>query len=131
MVEWKKKSKRKITGGINHSVNRKTKSLSEKGGIFSKTIVEDEDKRHKVKTIGGREKQKITKAKFVIVSQGDKTSKAKILNVLTNPADKHFVRQKVVTKGAVIKADLDGKEVQVKITSRPGQSGSVSGVLVK
>jgi ribosomal protein eS8 len=131
MVEWKKKSRRKITGGINHSVNRKTKSLSEKGGTFSKTTVDEKDQRHKTKTIGGSNKLKITKASTVTVSQGNKSTKAKILDVISNPADKHFVRQKVITKGTVVKAKLGEKEVSIKITSRPGQSGSVSGVIVK
>jgi small subunit ribosomal protein S8e len=131
MVEWKKKSQRKASGGINNSINRKTKSLSEKGGIFSKTTVADKDQKHKIKTKGGGQKAKITKVLSVTVAQGNKSSKAKILDVISNTADKHFVRQKVVTKGAVVKAELDGKEVKVKITSRPGQAGSVSGVIVK
>jgi small subunit ribosomal protein S8e len=131
MVEWKKKSRRKATGGINHSVNRKTKSLSEKGGTFSKTVVSDKDQKHKVKTKGGGEKLKITKITTVTIAQGNKNIKAKILDVVSNSADKHFVRQKVITKGAVVKAELEGKEVKVKITSRPGQAGTISGVLVK
>ena len=44
MVEWKKKSRRKATGGINNSVNAKTKSLSDRGGTFSKTVVDDNQK---------------------------------------------------------------------------------------
>ncbi len=131
MVEWKKKSRRKATGGINNSVNRKTKTLSEKGGLFSKTIIDEKDQRHKTRTIGGSEKTKITKVSFVVVSEGNKSKKAKVLDVISNSANKHFVRQRVVTKGAVLKAELDGKEVKVKVTSRPGQSGSVTGVIVK
>jgi small subunit ribosomal protein S8e len=131
MVEWRKKSKRKSTGGINNSVNRKTKSLSDRGGLFSKTVVDEKDKRYKLRTIGGNNKVKIAKANTIVVLDGTKSIKGKILTVENNSANKHFVRQKVVTKGAVLKVDLQGKETKVKVTSRPGQSGQVSGVIIK
>ncbi|MCK9292800.1 MAG: 30S ribosomal protein S8e [archaeon] len=131
MVEWKKKSRRKATGGINNSVNAKTKSLSDRGGTFSKTVVDDNQKIYKVRTIGGNQKVKIAKAQTAIVSDSTKTVKAKILNVVENSANKHFVRQKVITKGAIIKVEIDGKEQSAKVTSRPGQSGQISAILIK
>ena len=131
MVEWKKVSRRKVTGGINNAVNAKTKSLSEKGGKFSKTTVAKEDKRYKTRTVGGTRKVKISHAQYVLISEGNKIVKAKIIDVTENPANKHFVRQKIITKGAVLKVDINGKEAKAKVTSRPGQSGQVTGVLVK
>ncbi len=131
MVEWIKKSKRKKTGGINNSVNAKTKSLSDRGGTFTKTIVDTEDKRHKEKIRGGNEKVKITKVLNVLISDKEKTFKTKVLNVIENNANKHFVRQKVITKGSIIIVDVNGKEHKAKVTSRPGQSGQVTAVLLK
>lgn len=131
MVEWKKVSRRKATGGINNAVNAKTKSLSEKGGKFAKTTVSKVDKRYKSRTVGGNEKLKASHAITIVVSQGNKATKGKILDVTENPANKHYVRQKIITKGAILKVDLDGKETKVKVTSRPGQDGLVSGVIVK
>lgn len=131
MVEWIKKSKRKATGGINNSVNAKTKSLSDRGGTFSKTIVDAKDKKHKEKTRGGNEKLKITKASNVLISDKGKSFKAKVLNVVENNANKQFVRQKVITKGSIIIVDVNGKEHKAKVTSRPGQSGQVTAVLIK
>ncbi len=131
MVEWRKKSRRKSTGGINNATNRKTKSLSDRGGSFSKTIVDSKDKRYKEKTRGGTETVKIAKATTAIIAQGNTSKKAKIINVVENKANKHFVRQKLITKGAIITIKLDDKEVKAKVTSRPGQSGQVSAVLVK
>ncbi|HOZ36039.1 MAG TPA: 30S ribosomal protein S8e [archaeon] len=131
MVEWKRVSRRKATGGVNNAVNAKTKSLSEKGGKFSKTTVAKVDKRFKTRTVGGNKKIKISHAQFVLVSEGNKTIKAKVIDVTENPANKHFVRQKIITKGAILKVDVDGKETRVKVTSRPGQSGQVTGVFVK
>lgn len=53
--------------------------------------------------------------------------KVKILTVIENPADPHFVRRNVLTRGAVIDTEL-GK---ARVTSRPGQSGTVDAVLVE
>ena len=55
------------------------------------------------------------------------TSKATIKTVTENPANIHYVRRNILTKGAVVDTDK-GK---VRITSRPGQSGALSGVLVQ
>lgn len=131
MVEWKRISRRKTSGGVNNAVNAKTKSLSDKGGKFSKTTVAKEDKRYKTRTVGGTRKVKISHAQFVLISEGNKIVKAKIIDVTENGANKHFVRQKIITKGAILKVDLNGKEAKVKVTSRPGQSGQVTGVFVK
>ena len=131
MVEWKKTSRRKATGGINNAVNANTKKLSDKGGLFSKTQVTAIDKRHQTKTRGGDHKVKISKVTTVLISQAGKTTKAKVVDVVDNHANKQFVRQKVVTKGAIIKVILNEKEHLAKVTSRPGQSGQVSAVLVK
>lgn len=131
MVEWKRISRRKRTGGVNNAVNAKTKALSDKGGKFSKTTVAKEDKRFKTRTVGGTRKVKISHAQYALVSEGNKTIKAKVLDVTENPANKHFVRQKIITKGTILKVDVNGKEAKVKVTSRPGQSGQVTGVFVK
>lgn len=131
MVEWKRVSRRKSTGGVNNAVNAKSKSLSDRGGKFSKTTVAKEDKRFKTRAVGGNKKLKISHAQHILVSEGNKTIKAKVIDVTENPANKHFVRQKIITKGAVLKVDIDGKEAKVKVTSRPGQSGQVTGVFIK
>jgi len=131
MVEWKRISRRKATGGIDNSVNSKTKSLSNRGGSFSKTTIDSKNKVYKERTLGGNQKIKISKVDTVIVSDSSKTMKAKILNVVENSANKHFVRQKVITKGAIIKVEIDGKEHTAKVTSRPGQTGQVSATLIK
>ena len=131
MVEWRQKSKRKKTGGINHSVDAKTKSLSDRGGNFTKTTVSEKDQRYKDTTRGGNSKIKLKNAQFALVSKGNSTRKLKVLDVLENSADKHFVRQKLITKGAIISVDDNGEQVKAKVTSRPGQSGLVNAIIVK
>jgi len=131
MVEWRRISGRKKTGGINNAVNRKTKSLSDRGGTFSRTVVDEKDSNYKVRGRGANVKVKLAKVTTVSISDKGVAKKAKIIKVLENNANKHYVRQKLVTKGAIVSAMLDGKEVKAKVTSRPGQSGVVSATLVK
>ena len=43
-----------------------------------------------------------------------------------NPANRDFARRKIITKGAIIKT----KRGNARVTSRPGQNGTVDAVLV-
>ncbi|MBS3172016.1 30S ribosomal protein S8e [Candidatus Woesearchaeota archaeon] len=62
----------------------------------------------------------------VIDSKSKKSMQAKIKTVVENPANRHFVRRNILTKGTIVETDK-GK---VKITSRPGQEGNLNGILV-
>jgi small subunit ribosomal protein S8e len=53
-------------------------------------------------------------------------TQAKIKTITDNPANRHFIRRNIMTKGSVIDTEL-GK---ARITSRPGQDGVVNAVLV-
>jgi small subunit ribosomal protein S8e len=44
-----------------------------------------------------------------------------------NPANPHYVRRNIITKGAVIKTELGN----AKVTSRPGQDGVVNAALIE
>ena len=59
--------------------------------------------------------------------KGGKTVRATVKNVVGNDADPNYIRRNIVTKGAV----LDTDQGLVKVTSRPGTHGVVSGVLVE
>ena len=50
----------------------------------------------------------------------------RIKTITDNPANRHFIRRNIMTKGSVIDTEL-GK---AKITSRPGQNGVVNAVLI-
>jgi len=56
-----------------------------------------------------------------------KYEKVKIKTVVENPANRHFIRRNIITKGAVIDTDK-GK---ARVTSRPGQEGTINAVLIK
>jgi small subunit ribosomal protein S8e len=50
----------------------------------------------------------------------------KIKTITDNPANRHFIRRNIMTKGAVVETEL-GK---ARITSRPGQDGVINAVLI-
>lgn len=50
----------------------------------------------------------------------------KIKTITDNPANRHFIRRNIMTKGSVIDTEF-GK---AKITSRPGQNGIVNAILI-
>ena len=81
-----------------------------------------------IRTRAGGQKVKLlaTSKINVMDKKTGKAKKATIKTVTENGANIHYVRRNIITKGAVVDTDM-GK---VKITSRPGQSGALSGVLV-
>ncbi len=126
MSLWQGLSTRKSTGG--------RLILARKKRRFEVAPEDAETKlgEHPQKLIRGRgasQKVKVLATNTINVTD-QKTGKAKkatIKTVTENPANIHYVRRNIITKGAVVDTDL-GK---VKITSRPGQSGALSGILVK
>ena len=81
-----------------------------------------------MKTKGDSRKMKVAIAQFanVLNPKTKKFVKAAIKTVDECPANRHFVRRNIIVKGAIISTDA-GK---AKVTSRPGQDGTVNAVLV-
>lgn len=124
MVQWHRKSKRKKTGGFLRS--HRKKKPSERGRDFLPTEINEK----KVKTVrvrGGNRKLIALSTDIANITVGGKTQKAKILEVVENPADSHFVRRNIITKGAIIETE-SGRAV---VTNRPGQDGTVNAKLVE
>ena len=115
----------KPTGGIYHSNRDKRKF--ESGSRPSLTGITG-SKVEAVRGKGGNYKVKVyaTEVVNVLNPKTKKFSKAKIKTVKENPGNRHFVRQNVVTRGAI----LDTEVGLVKVTSRPGQDGTVNGILI-
>ncbi len=126
MAISQKESKRKPSGGLLKAVLRR-KSKATLGRAPSLTKVGDAILEH-VRLRGGTLKHKLFRAGTanVLDPKTKKYSKAKIKSVVENPASRHFVRQNVITKGAIIETEK-GK---AKVTSRPGQDGVINAVLV-
>lgn len=77
---------------------------------------------------GGALKTRLLFAEKVTVydPKTKKHSRETIKNLVENPANAQYVRRNLITKGSIVET---GKG-KVKITSRPGQTGSLNGVLV-
>ena len=124
MAQAQSKSQRKASGGRYHSSRSKRKSELARFPAMTKV---GEKKAKNKRTLGGSSKRALLSVKEINVSDAKgKTQKAEILNVVENSANSNLVRRNIVTKGAIVETKL-GK---VKITSRPGQEGSLNGTLV-
>jgi small subunit ribosomal protein S8e len=126
MVIIQGRSKRKPTGGRYKS--NQTKILSRSG---SKPILTKigEKKVKKLRIIGGSVKAKLAQVEVINVydSKSKKYVKAKLETVMSNPANRHYVRRNILTKGTIVKTDKGS----VKITNRPGQEAALNGVLIE
>ncbi|MBD3209583.1 30S ribosomal protein S8e [Candidatus Woesearchaeota archaeon] len=126
MVIVQKRSLRKPSGA-RYKVPP-TKRLHQRGSTPARTSIGG--RRVVLKRVaGGRHKNRLLAGERVNVLDAAKKkhSVAKIKRVADNPANRHFVRRNIITKGAVVETDLG----RVKITNRPGQEGSLQGILVK
>ncbi|MGC9310190.1 MAG: 30S ribosomal protein S8e [Candidatus Aenigmatarchaeota archaeon] len=120
MAFWHLISRRTKTGG--RFVRSRKKRKFERGGFFCPAKA-GEQKIAKVRTRGGNEKQKVLSGEFVNV--GGK--KLKITGFVENKSNFRYNRAKVITKGAV----LETEKGNVRVTSRPGQDGTINGIFVR
>ena len=117
---------RKNTGGMINLARKKKKHEIVGFPVHTKI---GKDKKKKYRMIGGKMKTKAFAAEFanVLDPATSKVQKTKILDVLENPANPHFVRRKIITKGSIIKTEIGN----AKITSRPSQHGIVNAVMIE
>jgi len=89
----------------------------------------DETKKSTLKTMGGHKKQILLTANIANVynPKDKKYKKVKIKSIIDNSANRHFIRRNILTKGAII----DTEAGKAKVTSRPGQEGTVNAVLIE
>lgn len=125
---WHDKSRKKISGG--KFKERRGKKKSELGREGLSCEVMEKDRRKKVGVRGYKnQKERLQHAGQVNLTDKEKgkTSKEKIDEVIENPANPHFARRDIITKGAIIQTS-DGK---AKVTSRPGQDGQINAIKIK
>ena len=130
MAKWHGISRRKASGGrlkrpSRYRGKRKTEISSENQFAF----VGDKDARKLYRKTAGSQTVRVLSVKNINVNKPKegKTVRAKITNVVRNDADTNYVRRNIVTKGAIVETDLG----QVRVTSRPGMHGVVSGILLE
>jgi small subunit ribosomal protein S8e len=120
-----KRPDRKHTGGKYKS--KVTKRIHAKGGEAHLTSVAERTLKSK-RTMGNNRKYGLLSHDKINVfdPKSKKVSVAEIKSVADNPANRHFVRRNIMSKGTIVETSK-GK---VRITSRPGQEGSINGVLI-
>jgi|TARA_B100001971_G_C18130662_1_gene504625 small subunit ribosomal protein S8e len=125
MTRAQSRSKRKESGG--RYKDCKKKKQHELGRLPSLTRVEKRRVTN-IRTMGNHQKVRLWSEDTanVLDPKTKKYQKAKIKTITENPANRHYIRRNIMTKGAVIETDA-GK---AKITSRPGQDGTVNAVLI-
>ena len=81
-----------------------------------------------IRTIGANRKLRIlsTDTANLFDPKTKSFKQVKIKTITDNPANRHFIRRNIMTKGSVIDTEF-GK---ARITSRPGQNGVVNALLI-
>lgn len=120
------RSKRKITGG--KYVAFEKKKVKYLGSLPTLTKL-GSVKKQSVRLTGGDSKTRLLSSDVINVYNPTtkKHEKLKIETVSGNPANSNFIRRNIMTKGAIVRT----AKGSVRITSRPGQEGSLNAVLVK
>ncbi|MCD6248691.1 MAG: 30S ribosomal protein S8e [Hadesarchaea archaeon] len=126
MAIWQGRSRKKPSGGRIWPSRKKRKY--ELGREPAETKI-GPTKRVKVKVRGGGRKLRLLAADEanITIPETGESKKAKIISVLENPANPHFVRRNIITRGAIIETSL-GK---ARVTSRTGQDGVVNATLIE
>jgi small subunit ribosomal protein S8e len=127
MEQFHGKPRRKTSGSGKKQRKFRDKLLSEVGGAFASTKVDEKDEVRLDRTRGSNLKLKLKRAAFANVATPEGMKKVKIKSVAESPDNRHHARMNIITKGAVIETEI-GK---AKVTSRPGQHGIVNAVLMK
>jgi len=118
--------KRKLSGGRKRAYRGKRKY---ERGTFPIETALAEPKKKSERGRGGNVKNKILSDNYASVTdpKSGKAEKVEIARVVRNPANVDYDRRGVITKGALIETSKG----MARVTSRPGQDGMISAVLIK
>ena len=120
-----KRSLRKITGGRFKVPTKKLATMGDTPTFTKVGEIKVKDKRKK----GGETKHTLLTVNKVNVLN-PKTKKSQVTDVsavIENNANRNFIRRSILTKGAIVSTPL-GK---ARVTSRPGQVGTLNAVLIE
>ncbi|MBY8986437.1 MAG: 30S ribosomal protein S8e [Candidatus Lokiarchaeota archaeon] len=125
MARSSARSKRKYTGKKYKHFRKKRKRELVRPTID--TVI-GEVKKKKQRTWGGNTKIRLFSTNYINITDPNtnKTSKVRILGFESNVASKDLNRRHILTKGAVVETELGN----ARVTSRPGQHGTLDGVLI-
>ncbi|MHB1708731.1 MAG: 30S ribosomal protein S8e [Thermoplasmataceae archaeon] len=125
MTIFQGKARKKFTGG--KLVRSRSKRRHELGREPTLTKI-GPTSRKTFRGYGGNTKVAVMlAAEANVYNPKDKTTKKmKIVTVKENPANPHYVQRNIMNKGTVIMTELG----EARITSRPGQEGTVNAILL-
>ena len=118
------RSTRKRTGGRLHDVSKKKRH--QLGREAAETTVDD-PRFQVIDARGSDDKLRALSTNIAQVADGGEVTTETIENVVDNPANVNYIRRNIITKGAIIWTSAG----QARVTSRTGQTGQVSAVLVE
>jgi small subunit ribosomal protein S8e len=125
MALWQGKARRSSTGRrIRYARGKRKFEIGRESNLT--TIGELNTKKLRTKGNNTKIRVKTTNFAYVLDKKTNKTTKTEIVTVKENSANIHYVRRNIINKGAII----DTKMGKAKVTSRPGQSGTVNAVLI-
>ena len=126
MALWQGRSRRKPSGGMYRPYRKKRKS--EIGREVQLATI-GKKKTKKVRVRSARVKIRLLQGDEVnlLDPKTRKVQRARILTVLENPANPHYVQRNIITRGAIVRTELG----RARVTSRPGQHGVLNAVLVE
>lgn len=125
MARSQRISRRKSSGGRYHiAVKKKKRDLARPA---ASTLLGEERKKV-IRTRGGNRKIRLLSYSYANLSSQDKKSseKVEIEDVIENTANRDFARRKIITRGAIIRTSKG----DARVTSRPGQNGTVDATLI-
>ena len=114
----------KITGGRRHPLRSRRKYEIDR---FPNEALIGEQITITRKVRGKNIKTSIKTINSVNLAIDSKVKRVKIIRVLENATNNDYKRRGIITKGAI----LETEEGKCRVVSRPGQSGTVSAILVK
>ena len=115
----------KITGGIRHPLKSRRKFQMDR---YPNEALMGEQLTVTRKTRGNNRKTAIKTANVVNVILADgKIKSSEIVKVLQNQTNNDYQRRGVITKGVIVET----KDGECRIVSRPGQDGTLNGILLK
>ncbi len=124
MTEWRLKSARKATGALAHKSSKKKRM--QRGREFADSKV-GPAKMKPVRRRGGLATTTLLSCDVanILDPKTGKVRPAKIMLVSDNPANPHYTRRNILTRGAIIKTDMGS----ARVTNRPSREGIVNAVL--
>jgi len=125
MALWQGKAKRSKTGRRTRYARGKRKFEIGRESLLT-TIGANSIKVIRTKGNNRKTRVKTSNIAHILDPKTQKTTKTEITTVKENSANIHYVRRNIINKGAIIETKI-GK---AKVTSRPGQSGTINAVLL-